>query len=143
MPRLQRTSNPYRHIKRQDGKRSGLEVQVATHLEILLVRFKGEQEIEAVPYKNELVKKYHPDFELNNGIIIECKGWFKVADRTKHLCIRAQHPELDIRFVFSNPNAKIGKGSQTTYAMWCDKHGFKYAKGFVPLAWINEKPKET
>lgn len=136
-----RTSNPYRHIKREGGKRSGLETQVAATLTLHECRFKGEKEIDAIMYTNQLVKKYHPDFELANGIIIECKGWFKVQDRTKHLCIKAQHPELDIRFVFSNPNAKIGKESKTSYAMWCEKYGFKYAKGKVPEAWIDERKK--
>lgn len=139
--RSRQTSNPYRHIKREDGKRSGLEAAVASAFGDAPV--KGEKDIKAIEYRNNLVKKYHPDFELPNGILIECKGWLKVADRTKHLCIQAQHPELDIRFVFSNPNAKIGKGSKTTYADWCVKHHFKYAKGLVPQEWINERKNEN
>ncbi len=130
--------NPYGHIKRSEGKRSGLEVAIAASLRSAKVSFKEEKDIEAIPYTNSKVKKYHPDFELPNGIIIEGKGWFKTADRTKHLCIKYQHPNRDIRFVFSNPNAKIGKKSNTTYVMWCEKHGFKWAKGVVPQEWINE-----
>ena len=130
--------NPYAHIKKTDGKRSGLEVAVAADLAFKGVQFKGEKDLKAIEYRNLKVKKYHPDFQLRNGIIIEAKGWFKTADRTKHLCVKFQHPEKDIRFVFSNPNAKLGKKSKTTYAMWCEKNGFKYAKGFVPQAWIEE-----
>lgn len=50
-----------------------------------------------------------------------------------------QHPDKDIRFVFQNPNAKIAKGSKTTYADWCAKHlKVPHAKGDVPDAWIKE-----
>ncbi|MBZ5882545.1 endonuclease I, partial [Escherichia coli] len=59
-------------------------------------------------------------------------------DRQKHLLINAQHPELDIRFVFSNPKARISKTSQTTYADWCERHGFKYAAKVIPQEWIDE-----
>lgn len=135
-----RISNPYRHIKRTEGKRSGLEVQVGAQLDMDDPDHNTEKEIDAVEYSELRPKKYHPDFRLTNGIIIESKGWFKPCDRSKHLCIKFQHPELDIRFVFSNPNAKLGKGSKTTYAMWCEKNGFKYAKGTVPLAWVKEIP---
>jgi len=84
---------------------------------------------------------YTPDFELlDNGIIIETKGYFDVADRQKHLLIQKQHPELDIRFVFSNPNTKLYKRSPTSYANWCEKHGFQYASKSIPDAWLNEKP---
>lgn len=83
-------------------------------------------------------RRYTPDFILPNGIIIETKGRFVTADRTKHVYIKANHPDLDIRFVFSNPNSKIGKKSQTTYAMWCDKHGFSYAAKLIPEAWLKE-----
>lgn len=138
-----RSSNPYKNIKRTQGKRSGLEVQIADGLSCAGVDFDEEKDIEAIPYTQSKDRKYHPDFRLPNGIIIEGKGWFKSSDRQKHLCIKFQHPELDIRFVFSNPNNKIGKKSNTTYAMWCEKNGFKYAKGTVPQEWINEPRRIT
>jgi len=142
MAQRQRTSkkNPYAHIKRTAGKRSGLEDAIALHLwgGGYAVGFKEEKDIPAIEYRNLKVKKYHPDFQLPNGILIEAKGWFKPVDRNKHLCIKYQHPELDIRFVFSNPNAKINKGSKTTYADWCNKNGFKFSKGTVPKEWIIE-----
>lgn len=83
--------------------------------------------------------KYTPDFRLPNGVIIETKGRFLTADRQKHLLVKAQHPDLDIRFVFEQPQKTISKQSSTTYAAWCDKHGFKYAKGSVPREWIDER----
>lgn len=90
-----------------------------------------------IPYeKPASMHKYKPDFPLPNGIIVETKGRFVTADRQKHKLIKQQHPHLDIRFVFSNPNTRISKQSKTTYAMWCEQNGFKYAKGSVPAEWL-------
>lgn len=119
------------------GYRSGLEVRVAQQLEDLGVNFGYETHV--VRYvKPARLAKYTPDLMLPNGIVIETKGRFDTADRQKHLLIKEQHPDLDIRFVFSNPNTRISKQSRTTYAMWCDKHGFTYAKGNIPSDWISE-----
>lgn len=81
---------------------------------------------------------YTVDFLLPNGIHIESKGRFLSKDRKKHLLIKAQHPEIELRFVFTNPQAKISKASDTTYAMWAEARGFKYSKGSVPQTWIDE-----
>ena len=83
--------------------------------------------------------KYTPDFRLPNGIIIEAKGLFDATDRAKHILVKAEHPDVDIRFCFMNSRTKLYKGSPTTYAMWCEKHGFKYCDKFIPLDWIKEK----
>ena len=69
---------------------------------------------------------------------IESKGRFLTADKQKHILLRKQYPELDLRFVFSNSKTRISKKSRTTYAMWCQKHGFKYADKFIPESWIKE-----
>ena len=100
-----------------------------------------------VPYETTTItyekparkSRYTPDFILPNGIIVETKGRFVTADRQKHLAIKAQHPKLDIRFVFSDPNTRISKTSATTYAAWCEAKGFKYAKGSVPAEWLKEQ----
>jgi hypothetical protein len=118
------------------GYRSGLEEAVHAQL-------KGQASYEpfTITYtKPERAHRYTPDFVLPNGIIIETKGRFVTADRQKHLFIKACHPRLDIRFVFSNPNARIGPKSSTTYAAWSTSHGFQWAKGFVPQAWLLEEP---
>lgn len=83
------------------------------------------------------LRTYTPDFPLPNGIIVETKGRFTVDDRQKHLWIKEQRPELDIRFVFSNSKQKIAKGSKTSYGIWCEKHGFIYADKEIPREWIN------
>lgn len=84
---------------------------------------------------------YTPDFVLpkKGGIFyVESKGIFDTADRQKHILIRQQMPDLDIRFVFSNMNQKIYKNSPTTYAMWCQKHDFLFANKTIPETWLTE-----
>jgi hypothetical protein len=116
------------------GYRSGLEENVATQLKKLGVT--AEYETTKIKYRVEEDRSYTPDFVLPNGIIIETKGRFVAADRKKHLLIKKQHPELDIRFVFSNSKTKLSKGSKTTYGAWCTKHGYLYADKEVPLEWL-------
>lgn len=119
------------------GWRSGLEEALSEQLSSLGVSYLYEAF--AVPFiQPAKPRKYTPDFALPNGIIIESKGRFLTADRQKHLMIQQQYPDLDIRFVFSNPNTRISKQSKTTYAAWCEAKGFKYAKGFIPEEWIKE-----
>lgn len=84
-------------------------------------------------------KTYTPDWELPNGILVESKGFFRPSDRTKMLCVIKQHPDRDIRMLFQNANNKISKGSKTTYASWCNKHGIKWAEGDkIPYEWLRE-----
>ena len=120
--------------KRSDF-RSGLEYRVAKELEDN--GFTYEYEKLRIKYQRK-PSTYTPDFELHNGIIIEGKGRFVSSDRAKHLLIKEQHPELDIRFVFSNSSSKLYKGSKSTYASWCEKHGFLYADKLIPKDWLNE-----
>lgn len=76
---------------------------------------------------------------LPNGIVIETKGVWDSEDRKKHVLIKQQYPDLDIRFVFSRSKTPIYKGSKTTYASFCEKYGFKYADKQIPESWIHEK----
>lgn len=125
----------YRAIKL--GYRSGLEAAVADQLQKLGVT--AEYESIRVPYEvPATLRHYTPDYILPNGIVVETKGRFTLDDRKKHLNIQEQYPDLDLRFVFSNPLCTIHKGSKTTYADWCDKYGFLYAHKFVPQAWVEE-----
>ena len=117
--------------------RSGLEERTAKYLKKLKVKFTYEKI--KIRWQDLRYRTYTPDFVLANGIIVETKGRFIPSDRQRHLMIKEQHPDLDIRFVFSNPNSKLYKGSKTTYADWCDKHGFKWAKEEIPLEWIKER----
>lgn len=140
--RTTRTSKSTSQVGLKHGFRSGLEELVAQQLEQHGVTVVYEDKDSKVTYvEPEKTRKYTPDFILPNGIIIETKGRFVTADRQKHLLIKAQHPELDIRFVFSNSRSRISKLSATTYAMWCEKNGFKYADKLIPEAWLKEKRK--
>jgi hypothetical protein len=121
------------------GYRSGLEDKVSEQLKKSGVEFSYE----TFKIKWTLLeqKTYTPDFIFPNGIIVETKGRFVTADRKKHLLVREQHPELDIRFVFSNSKAKISKGSKTSYADWCNKYKFQFADKLIPQEWLDEVPK--
>ena len=97
----------------------------------------------AIPYLYEVEKfsytlesTYCPDFFLPNGVIIECKGFYKPSDRRKMLAVKKAHPHLDIRFVFQRNNT-ITKQSKTTYGAWAEKHGFPWCVfPNVPLQWF-------
>ena len=54
----------------------------------------------------------------------------------KHLLVKEQQPNLDIRFVFGNSKNKIYKGSKTSYADWCNKNGFMFADKIIPNEWV-------
>jgi hypothetical protein len=119
------------------GFRSGLEEKIASDLKAKGID--AEYETEKIAYiKPARNAKYTPDFILPNGIIIETKGRFVVEDRQKHLIIKDQHPDLDIRFVFSSSRSRITKNSKTTYGMWCEKYGFKFADRDIPESWLKE-----
>ena len=122
-----------------NGYRSGLEEDIATQLKDAGVA--AEYEPFRLPYTQPAKdKKYTPDYVLPNGIIIESKGRFMLDDRKKHIDIRNHYgPELDLRFVFNNSKSKLSKGAKSTYADWCDKHGFMYAKREIPVSWLKEK----
>jgi len=133
----------YKQIRQMErvfeAARSGLEKKVLADL-----RDKGVgYEYETIKVKFTPPSKptwYTPDIVLENGIMVECKGFFQPKDRTKHLNIKAAHPRLDIRFVFSRSSSPLYKGSDTTYAMWCEEHGFKYADKLIPQEWLDECP---
>jgi len=122
------------------GYRSGLEEKVASQLDGLSISYQYEKV--KLKYVVNETRTYTPDFLLPNGIIIESKGRFVAADRKKHLLVKQQHPDLDIRFVFTNSKAKISKGSKTSYGDWCDKNGFLYADKLIPEGWLNETTKQ-
>lgn len=126
-----------KQVAQKYGFRSGLELIIDSSLKDLGID--GEYEQHVIEYTKPATKhKYHPDFKLPNGIFIETKGRFLPDDRRKHVLIKEQHPELDIRILFQNAKTKISKNSKTTYADWCDKHNIKWAEKSIPQEWINE-----
>lgn len=120
------------------GYRSGLEETVAKQIasQGIVVSYESTKIEYEIPARKTT---YTPDFILPNGIVIETKGRFLTADRKKHLLIQKQRPDLDIRFVFTNSNAKLYKGSPTTYGQWCRSHRFVFADKEIPIEWFSEK----
>jgi hypothetical protein len=133
--------------------RSGLEVKIAAQLDAAGVKYDYENLI--VPYAVPArTAKYKADFPIRDtNIVIEGKGHFgannfgrrfsnmkdtSAKERQKFALLKEQHPELDIRFVFSRASAPIYKGSKTTHAKWAEDHGFKWAEKVVPPGWIED-----
>lgn len=116
------------------GYRSGLENTVMQDIEEngLEPNYEATKLEYIVP---ESKHTYTPDFHVSPHIVIETKGRWVVEDRMKMLLVIKQHPEIDFRMVFYNANQKIKKGSKTSYADWCDKHGIKWANKFIPDEW--------
>ncbi len=125
-----------RRSQRTSNYRSGFEATLANQLKRGGVSF----QYETLKLEYTKTATYTPDFILPNGIIIEAKGLWTVEDRTKHLLVKAQHPHLDIRLVFMNAFNKIRKGSNTTYAAWCEKKNIQYANKTIPKSWLSQPP---
>lgn len=109
------------------------------HRAAKLIREPGRYETIKLKYVVE--HKYTPDFPLSDTIFIEVKGYFKANDRAKHLAVREQHPDKTLYFLFANSKNKLNRNSNTTYAEWCEKHGFEYSdiKDGVPEEWYGDK----
>ena len=132
MPRPRRPKHSQkRRTAVKAGFRSGFEQEVSLQLEANDVEYEYEKEW----IKYEVARKYKPDFVLSNGIVLEVKGRFTGSDRSKHLMIKKQHPDRDIRFVFMVDNT-LSPASDTRYSEWCDKHGFQYCFVNIPEEWL-------
>jgi|TARA_B110000967_G_scaffold121951_1_gene124553 predicted nuclease of restriction endonuclease-like RecB superfamily len=122
------------------GYRSGLEDKLSKQIKTagIEVQYETDKISYQVPPRQA---KYTPDFRLpkDGGFFyVEAKGIWDVKDRQKHLLIQEQYPEIDIRFVFSNSNNKLYKGSKSTYASFCDKHRLQWAHKTIPDEWLHE-----
>jgi hypothetical protein len=122
------------------GYRSGLEETISQLLTDEGIDF--EYEVDKITYEIPArVSKYTPDFKLSKpgGFwYLETKGIWATADRAKHVLIKKQSPEIDIRFLFSNAQARLYKGSPTRYSDYCIKHGFRWAHKTIPPDWLDE-----
>lgn len=114
--------------------RSTLEKIVATKLKSKKVNYGYE----SIYLSYQLpISRYLPDFVFaKRGLIWEVKGRFVLDDRRKHIALKEQHPEWEVRFIFSNALAKLYKGGKMTYGGWCEKHGFKYCHREIPSDWF-------
>ena len=125
-------------MKKGSIKRSHFEDNLCSDLDELGAVYKYE--VYKIKYTTK-PKTYTPDFVLENGIIIEAKGRFVPSDRSKHLQIKEQHPDLDIRFVFYNSNQKLNKNSKTSYGEWATKNGYIWSNKVIPEGWLHETSK--
>ena len=118
------------------GFRSGLEETVAEQLKAAGI----DPKFEAIklPFTELKRRTYTPDFPVTDTIIIETKGRFLTSDRMKMLEVKRQYPSIEFRFIFTNSKQRISKVSKTTYGVWCERNGFKYADKLVPNEWIKE-----
>lgn len=132
-----------KRVKSDSGEitRSTLEAKIIAQLE----KAKADYTYEKVKLKYNKPAASHtytPDFVVTTRsgkvIYIESKGEFTVADRNKHLLIKAQYPDLDLRFVFQNSSNRLYKGSKTTYGKWCEKNGFIYCDKLIDINWLKE-----
>lgn len=112
--------------------RNNFEIEVAKLLD-------GKYEYEATKLTYiPKPSKYTPDFvDLDKKWMIESKGFWRNNDRAKMLLIKQQYPDWRIIMLFQDPNKRINKISNTTYAQWCDKKGIEWAT----LETINDKLK--
>ena len=125
-------------LKRSSNYRSKFEASVAKNLVDNKIKFSYE----TINIDYIISSSYCPDIIFDNGIICEIKGLFRKEERRKHLAIKAQHPSLDIRFVFQNSKTKLSKAKGSlTYAKWCERHGFLYADKIIPPHWYHGSKK--
>lgn len=114
--------------------RSGLEEKIWKAAK------KARKLLEYEPHYISYVIKgsYLPDFKMPNGIYIEAKGYLDAGACRKMKAVKASNPDLDIRFVFQDPNGKRNRRAKLRNWEWAEKHGFKWAAHTIPLAWWRE-----
>lgn len=125
------------------GFRSGLEQKTADDLRARGVPFGFEEDVVryTIPQSDH---KYHPDFvNRRNGQVYETKGIFDSTDRKKHLFIKAQWPDLDIRILAKDIDKPTNPGVKQTIRQWCAKHGIPCANLPVPQEWLDEPPLQS
>ena len=121
-------------------RRSKLELK----FEDILLTNKAEYDYEVTKISYIVPESKHVytvDWTLLNGLLIETKGYLSDhQERTKYVLLKQQYPNLDLRFVFDNPNKLCG-GTKYSHAKWADKWGFKWCSikdVDVIQSWINE-----
>ncbi len=133
-----RSHPPRMKMKATSKYRSKFEAGIAASLEQRSVPFSYEP----IVLDYVIQAKYKPDLILGNGIVVELKGFFSAQDRRKMLCVKEQHPDLDIRMCFQNAKDKISRAKKSiTYGAWASRHGFKWASGTIPEEWYASNPK--
>ena len=91
-------------------------------------------------------KKYNVDFKVTRDdgsvLYIEYKGYFRTEDKVKMIAIKKQHPERDVRMIFTHPEkpvegaTKRKDGTKLSNAEWATKNGYLYAEKVIPDEWL-------
>lgn len=119
-----------------------LEADVARQLRSISVNYRHERfRIHVRPYGTSGIRHYTPTFIVPNWIIIEPRKRFSTEERQMFIYFQREFPELEVRFIFANSKSKISRASKITYAMWCDRYGFKYGDKRIPAEWFGRKPR--
>ena len=98
-----------------------------------------EYEPDAFPYFVPVLGV--PDFRLvRTGVYVEAKGYWTSEDRKRFLYLREalEGLGLEIRLLFQNPKAKIGKGRRypRNFGDWATNNGITWAEGpDIPEEW--------
>lgn len=145
------TKRPPRHrntssYAKSQGYRSGFEMQFHTYLQGLECYTRIDFEKDKIKYIIE--HTYNPDFTVTTRsgkvIYLETKGFFTSEDRTKHIVVKKQHPDLDIRLVFMKSPYKQRldpkKKNSASYARWCERNGIMFSPlpKKIPKEWMEE-----
>jgi len=86
-------------------------------------------------------RHYVPDLKIGK-MIVELKGYFRQDSQRKMKAVKAQYPDLDIRFVFQKASSTIQgakkrkDGSKMTCQEWADRNGFIWAEETIPKEWL-------
>lgn len=142
---MSRRANPEK-IYDKDGnlvkRRSRLEQQFERVLQEYDAKY--EYECTKIPYiVPESKHTYTVDWTLLNGVLVETKGRLAdYAERRKYELLKQQNPDLDLRFVFADPNKLVGGTKTVTHCAWAEKHNFKWCsiKDTEQIKkWVKEK----
>lgn len=145
----------WNYTRSSGSYRSGLEKSVRDYLDEfgIIYGYETEKIIYTIPSTDHT---YTPDFVFykldGTRMYIETKGLWDAKDRKKFFYIKKEHPNLDLRFIFSNFTTPIRKGSKTTYADVCNgklrgHNDFKVPysgtltcgrSGIIPVEWLRE-----
>ena len=122
-------------------RRSKLELKFEEIIKEFDVAY--DYEVTKIPYTiPESNHNYTVDWTFINGLLVETKGYLSDhKERYKYVLLKQQHPDLDLRFVFDNPNKLCG-GTKQTNGAWATKYGFKWCsiKDIETIeSWLKEK----
>lgn len=143
------SKNPKAKKKHLVKDSSGADIAVRSKLEIKLgemltdVNVPWQYEVSKINYSiPESKHVYTADFTLPNGILLEGKGILAdYQERTKYVLLKQQHPDMDLRFVFDDPQKKCG-GMKMTHSEWAIKNSFKFC-GIKDISVVQSWAKES